>query len=388
MLGVRQADPLTLVGLIYEAALSPARWPEALEAVADALGAVTAWMGAYDRRDPSKASFLGARLDPAWQSAYRAHFHRLDVWLDRGLRVPVSSVKMGDELVAPWDFERSELFNDFLRPQDIRHMIGSFVGRNSDVMVSTAFHTSARAGAFDEDARSLLQRLAPHLDRASRVTMALDGFNGRRVGCEAVLNLLPYGVMLLDSKGRLQSANQEAERILGCGDGLGLRAGAIQVRHQGTHARLRAAISEICSAAPSGGTNGGTLLTVPREGAKRPYQVLLAPVPGRAHERAFGFSVRIAAVMIVSDPEVPSEPTAVTLGRVFGLTPALARLAAALVAGRTLAEYADAARISQGTARGYLKELFARTSTGRQSELVRLLLSGIAQVRVPGRPEA
>lgn len=75
-------------------------------------------------------------------------------------------------------------------------------------------------------------------------------------------------------------------------------------------------------------------------------------------------------------------PAARALRQLLGLTPALARLAAALAAGETVAEQAEKAGVTQGTARNQLKELFARTGTQRQAELVRVLLSGVAQLRV------
>src|SRR5690606_33744115 len=129
-----------------------------------------------------------------------------------------------------------------------------------------------------------------------------------------------------------------------------------------------------------GGADGGALLTVPRADGTRPYQVLLAPVSAQSREQVFGFRRHVAAAMVVSDPDSVSEPAATALARLFELTPALARLAAALAAGRTLAEYAESASITQGTARWHLKELFARTGTSRQADLVRLLLSGVAQL--------
>jgi DNA-binding CsgD family transcriptional regulator len=85
--------------------------------------------------------------------------------------------------------------------------------------------------------------------------------------------------------------------------------------------------------------------------------------------------------VVVSDPDAAPEPTATTLARLFGLTPALARLAAALAAGWSVADYSEEAEISQNAARWQLKQLLGRTGTNRQAELVRLLLAGVAQLR-------
>ncbi|WP_246800502.1 helix-turn-helix transcriptional regulator [Bradyrhizobium sp. ERR14] len=58
---------------------------------------------------------------------------------------------------------------------------------------------------------------------------------------------------------------------------------------------------------------------------------------------------------------------------IFGLTPAQARLASLLVAGKSLEEIALDMNISSGTARNHLKAVFLRTGTRRQAELVSLL---------------
>lgn len=164
--------------------------------------------------------------------------------------------------------------------------------------------------------------------------------------------------------------------------------GRLQARHTATQKQLGDAIARTADATRRGTGDGGALFVVPREGFVRPYHVLLAPVPARPREQVFGFARHVTAVMVISDPDQAPEPAAATLARLFGLTPALGRLAAALAAGRTLAEYAEEAAITEGTARWHLKELFARTGTSRQAELVRMLLSGVAQLRGEGEPGA
>ena len=59
------------------------------------------------------------------------------------------------------------------------------------------------------------------------------------------------------------------------------------------------------------------------------------------------------------------------LVRTYGLTGGEAKLAAALAAGTSLADYADAVSINVGTARWYLKQALQKTGTHRQSELIR-----------------
>ena len=61
----------------------------------------------------------------------------------------------------------------------------------------------------------------------------------------------------------------------------------------------------------------------------------------------------------------------------FGLTPAEARLALHLVAGETLRSAAVKLSISYETARTSLKNIFGKTGTCRQAELVIIILTAL-----------
>jgi DNA-binding CsgD family transcriptional regulator len=61
----------------------------------------------------------------------------------------------------------------------------------------------------------------------------------------------------------------------------------------------------------------------------------------------------------------------------FGLTPAEARLAVHLVTGKSLRSAAAKLGISYETARSQLKNIFNKTGTGRQAELVVVILTAL-----------
>jgi len=72
------------------------------------------------------------------------------------------------------------------------------------------------------------------------------------------------------------------------------------------------------------------------------------------------------------------------LADLYGLTPAQAELAEALVAGKTLAEFAEETGRRTETVRKTLKYVFDKTNTARQAELVRCLLRGPTGLDGPG----
>jgi DNA-binding CsgD family transcriptional regulator len=89
---------------------------------------------------------------------------------------------------------------------------------------------------------------------------------------------------------------------------------------------------------------------------------------------------RPVVCIVIADPD---EARGVPVGRLqeaFDLTEAESRLAARLAAGEGLRSAAQSLGITYGTARARLAEIFQKTETRRQGELVNLLLTTLAAV--------
>jgi len=84
--------------------------------------------------------------------------------------------------------------------------------------------------------------------------------------------------------------------------------------------------------------------------------------------------------VFVSDPLVRATPDPGTLELAFELTTAEAELASALATGLSLSQCAQQRRVSLHTVRSQLKQIFTKTGTSRQTDLVRLLLATTAPV--------
>ncbi|MFM8991575.1 MAG: helix-turn-helix transcriptional regulator, partial [Alphaproteobacteria bacterium] len=93
------------------------------------------------------------------------------------------------------------------------------------------------------------------------------------------------------------------------------------------------------------------------------------PAPGEAQRLP-------ALALLIDDPARDIAPEIRDNARQHGLTAVETELACRLADGRTVDEAASDQRISVHTARKYLQQIFAKTSTSRQAELVRVLISG------------
>lgn len=177
----------------------------------------------------------------------------------------------------------------------------------------------------------------------------------------AALDRLSVGVIITDSRARILYMNRKASRLCAAADGLLI--GADDVCRAGTpsdttllHALIRDAIA---------GAEGDAL-ALGRRALGRPLSVLVAALDLPDGE--------IAAAIFVIDADSAAPPAASQLERLLGLTPAEARLTHALAGGLSVEEAAERCSITVGTARTYLKQIFLKTETSRQAELVKLVL--------------
>jgi DNA-binding CsgD family transcriptional regulator len=88
--------------------------------------------------------------------------------------------------------------------------------------------------------------------------------------------------------------------------------------------------------------------------------------------------LRPAVCIVIVDPDRARTLPIEQLQDVFDLTEAEGRLAARLAAGEGLRSAAQSLGVTYGTARARLAEIFQKTETRRQGELVNLLLTTLA----------
>jgi DNA-binding CsgD family transcriptional regulator len=174
--------------------------------------------------------------------------------------------------------------------------------------------------------------------------------------------------VLLDDRGRLTYANRSAAELLAIEPGLSA-PGRVGGHDSRTEALQRTV--------PDAGGASLSLHRHPVDG--RPLQVMAT---GLSWTNPIGGEARnFARALFIGDPKLSSGDPIQELGDAYGFTKGETRLAWLLAGGATLAEAASQLEITQNTARTVLKRILAKTGTNRQAALVRLLLSGPAQLR-------
>ncbi len=191
---------------------------------------------------------------------------------------------------------------------------------------------------------------------------------------EAALDALAIAVIVIDQDKRVVYSNRAAADLLRPADGLALVNGRLEVALSAERNLLHRLLDQ--ALAPMAACGG--LMHISRSSEGRPYVVHTSPIPPPAecqnqHRPAL-------AMIVVSTPETHSvEPEAI-LASLYELTPAQARLARGLLDGETLETLSRRASVSRNTLRAHLVQLFAKTDTHRQAELVCRLMRDLQMI--------
>jgi len=142
---------------------------------------------------------------------------------------------------------------------------------------------------------------------------------------------------------------------------------------------LRHAVAGAARTAAGKGTGAGAVMRLARPSGRAALEAVVAPI---GHETSPLFEGRVACAIFVSDPDGGDERPPAQLASLYGLTPMEAEVASRIVRGLPLRAISEDLGITIHTVRGHLKQLFAKTDTHRQPELVRVLLTGLAGIRL------
>ena len=385
----------SLLGLLYEASASPERWPGFLGALQEFAHAEAV---AFVLVDPeSRCSFVvNPGFDPNCQRTYSEYFSRHDVLFKRSVaasRLHGGWIGTNRSVISDAEYHRSQVFNDFTKPMGLVHQVAATLeGLDGGLEGGLTMHRKAQSGPFGAETVALLSMLAPHLKRALNTHRVLSLARGRNAVLRQTVESMGQGVLSLDSRGRVLRMTAAAQAILDARDGIEVERGFLRSVVEGEQERL----TELVAGATATGTGRGTEFAIPcltrtapeagrgplwtpsaggamlisRQPPKRPLQLVVAPF----HSSEVLLEDCPAAVVFLSDPDARPASRASILRSLYGLTPTECRLADLLMEGCDLGVASARLKMATGTARFHLKAIFRKTGTGRQSELMRLVL--------------
>jgi DNA-binding CsgD family transcriptional regulator len=173
-------------------------------------------------------------------------------------------------------------------------------------------------------------------------------------------------IVVIDHLGFVLSANPSASHLFG--DSVYVSNRRLKITDRQSRNSLEALIQTLIYMPTTDVLPSAQPIVIQRAG-KRPIIAKALSVPAATRNLLWGARVILRFVPIEPKPR----PNASLLSKIFGLTFAEAKLAAALADGTSLDTAAEELDISRQTARSQLKIVFAKTDTHRQGQLIALL---------------
>ncbi|MCG7509373.1 hypothetical protein [Mesorhizobium retamae] len=347
-----------IVSDIYDAALDP-HGLQGLAAIVMAAGEGSSAALGILRANAFEEAAVHNLPDKALQD-YAAYYRHINPCVPLALAHHPDSISRFTDLILQPDLERTEFHTDFLRVHDtVRCMGVPAVPIGSRLLLQFSVHRSRGSMDFSDDDVARLQGLTPHLQRAVQLRRRLNLDLHMNAGL-AALERMAFGCVICDGAGHVLFANHAAEMLEASGVMTLVSRQGLLARNPNQSRQLAASI-----AATAAGSSGDALVLTTRDGTR--VFVLTAPLPMRLGGQP-------GRVLVTFRSEAAATPLdAAALQRLFPLTTAEARLALALAAGHSLADYAAEHRVSDNTLRTQIASILHKTGTENQRELVRLL---------------
>jgi DNA-binding CsgD family transcriptional regulator len=353
-----------LIGDIYECAIDPTLWDDTIARIVSLLSpadwdvAILLWESVA----PPTGRFIGAAgVTPIAREIYSATFAGRTPWARRLVALPAGRVIDTDEIMPRAELTDSDFYRSFLSAWGMELAVAVILDRRGTERLG--FILAGPPGRDLSGLKRGLRLLAPHLQRAVRISRSLGEANLRAAAAETALDSAPVAVLTLTTDLIVVGANTKAEALAKSGV-ISLRDGRLAFADRGAQGRLQALARTAppASAAFVARTaNGGELTALGARIQTQIARTLSGPIEGAAIVLSIGIGAR--APLIAID----------RLGAWYGLTAAEGRLAAGLAAGDTLQDHAAKRSVSLNAVRFLLKGVYRKTGARSQAQLVTLL---------------
>lgn len=350
-----------LIGHIYECAIDPSEWDDALAHLVSLLSpadwdvAILMW----ESIAPPRARFVGATgLSPMAREIYSETFAGRSTWSVALASLSPGRVLDTDEIVPRSAFRESPMYKNFLSTWGMELAVAAIIERQAPDLLGIVM--PGPAGRDLDGLKFGLRLLAPHLQRAVRISRCLGEANLRAEAAETALDRAPAPIATLRADLSIMGMNAKALALTDTGE-INMRGNRFAFRDVLAQQRL----AELARAEPPATTS------FEFEDAAGHKTVVLAARLETQIFPALGGDMEGAAIVVsigVGDRAPLLEIN--RLGDTFGLTATEARLATALAAGDSLRGYATRRNLSMNAVKFLLKSIYHKTETNSLDELV------------------
>jgi DNA-binding CsgD family transcriptional regulator/PAS domain-containing protein len=358
-----------VVGSIYDAALNPALWTEALARIAAFVGGRAGALGSKDM----VTKFVGVDHHVGRDLQYMQMHSETHGGFD-----PLASVRrfdVGQVVSPPEPMTHDDDCEAWVRPRgrgDIAVASRARPGKSGEFLSVVRSEANGMVDngndMVDHEMHRRMSLVAPHARRAVLIGRIIDQKANQVATLADALDSLSAGVFLIEANGRIVHANAAGRGILGVDDFLRSIGGRLVARDTKINRTLQEILADTGDLEI--GSKGVALLLNAQEGECHVAHVL--PLAAGRHRRA-GAPRTVAAAVFVCRATLETLSSSDVIRRAYQLTPTELRVLFAIVNIGGIPEVATALGVADTTIRTHVGRLFDKTGVGRQADLVKVV---------------
>lgn len=353
---------------IYASALGEMPWETTLSRIQDLFGVAGVHFYGVDVAANWETTFQYATGNSAeFSKIFSGYVASIDPRSRYQFDQQVGVLAADLDILTEREIAQSEFYQDFLSKYDMKHSLGAKLYHSDQLAGGLGLLYGEGQGAPSDEHARLYYVLMPHLQRAISIMSLIGIGEGEKNTAFEVFDRMALGVALLGLTGNVLEVNDRLRSIVSKNDGLSLTIAGLRAENSKERHTLNKAIESAIGGVPR---DAQTEHVISRRSGKSPLLVSVAPSANP--ESIFGEAVR--AVVLVRDTAERAYIPINVIETALELTLAEAQLVKTLVEGGSVADYASQRGVTIGTARWRLKQIFIKTGTHRQSELVLLVL--------------
>lgn len=367
-----------IVPEIYEATIDPAHWDYVVTMIAKLTGSKSACLY-YKNKDMEIASTVAqyglpreTGLTPGKQfDKISDMFNTRESSRGKHEAVCTQFYPGSNGLMAA----DSRFYLEWMKPHNIFHVGGAQFADSETHRAGIAILRDEARGAWADGDLRVIDEILPHLRRALNIHSEFTYLRLKQDALLKGLDRLVIGLILYDQNGRSVYINPTAEAIIEAHPALALQDGELILINPDDEKNLRKTIVDTADIDPDDSWKQSVAIGITHPDVEAPLPILVTPMHGNLITSDLDYDGAKVAVFI-SDPNLQQPISIDALVSVYGLTPSEAQVAISLANGHSIDEIANTSSHSAHTIRSQLKSVFRKTGVTRQSELIKMLITG------------
>jgi DNA-binding CsgD family transcriptional regulator len=359
----------SLVRAIHAASVRADEWPGVLELLRKHLDARVVTLGHHEFTTGADSALFESPVN-AYFTAELAAFSARNPWFLSSEDYVPGRVISGDEVISYSDLRRTDFYRGFLQPRGLLHRLCGVVAQRASGVHFLSAYRAEDQGAFGPREKTELHALLDHIALSLESQWRWQEADDLSRALLALIDHDANPVILVTAGAEAIYHNPAAGHLLAGHIGLRLDGTRLVAASFADGRLLRETIARMAQDNPARGGGSPCVVTLACAPPTPPV-VAVVRAAGQVFMRQAG-ARRGLVLVTVRGSHALHDPASCVFARQYELTSAQAKVSALVFSGQPLPTIAHSLNVSQNTVRSHLKQIFHKTDTHGQMDLVHL----------------